>query len=489
MTVARWRSPLGAASLSLLFPGLGEWVVGDRRRAMFVATPALVVLTGGIGFAIGTVMGGGLIALPELLLRPEVLVAIVVIDLVALAYHLAAIADAWLVAHRTAGPRRQRGTGVAAVGVAVILALATLLHGTIAALGLETEAALTAIFPDDPGNAWTIPEASFEPVDSPTPAPSSTATPGATGSPAPTPSPTPTPVPVPAWAKDGRLNLLLVGSDAGTGRWLMRTDTMVVLSVDVESGRAALFGVPRNIVNVPLPKESRGAFADGRFPGMLNALYVYAWGHPDSFPGGDARGFRAVTGAIQELVGVKLDAFVAVDLRGFVKLVDAVDGLWIRVPKALVDERYPKVDGSGYTRISIKAGCQRLSGGMALAYARSRHQDSDYGRMARQQAVLLALRRQLDPVDLLAKAPEMLKIAKDHLWTTVKRADLPDLAELATRVDAGSVETVLFVPPKYGEFLTSAEIKRIRTAVRTVFDDPPEKGSGSGSGGSGKACP
>jgi anionic cell wall polymer biosynthesis LytR-Cps2A-Psr (LCP) family protein len=86
------------------------------------------------------------------------------------------------------------------------------------------------------------------------------------------------------------------------------------------------------MTGVPLAPESAGAFRNGRFPGLLNALYVYAMGHPKAFPGGASRGFRAVTGAVQELVGVRLDGAVVVNLAGFVRLVDALGGLWIDVP-------------------------------------------------------------------------------------------------------------------------------------------------------------
>ncbi|OGO55376.1 MAG: hypothetical protein A2V85_02760 [Chloroflexi bacterium RBG_16_72_14] len=493
------RSPLAAAGLSFVFPGLGEYAAGERRRGVLVATPAFVLITGAVGFVIGTAMGGGGGAVLELLLRPELLIVLVVLDLLALGYHLAAVADAWLVARRRSVAAGRRPGRIAIAGVALILVATSFAHGSLAAIGLETEATLAEVFGGGTGQSgddWSIPDTSFEPEDPPTPEPAATPTatpvgPAGSGEPASpvlTAAPTPTAVPVPAWARDGRLNLLLVGSDAGTGRWMLRTDTMVVLSVDVESGRAAMFGIPRNIVNVPLPPESADAFENGRFPGMLNALYVYAWGHPSAFPGGQARGFRALTGAVQELIGVRLDAFVAVDLRGFVKLVNAFDGLWIRVPERIVDDRYPKVDGSGTTRIVIEAGCHRLSGSMALAYARSRHQDSDYGRMRRQQAVLLALRRQLDPLAVLERAPELLRIAKDHLWTTLKREDLAGLAELAARVDARRVASVRFVPPAYPEYLSTADIKHIRKVVRHVFDDPPAE-SGTGPGGGGKACP
>jgi hypothetical protein len=91
---------------------------------------------------------------------------------------------------------------------------------------------------------------------------------------------------------------------------------------------------------------------------------------------------------------------------------------------------------------------------------------------------------------VLERAPELLRIARDHLWTTVKRTDLASLAELAARVDPDAVQTVLFVPPGYPEYLSTSDIKQIRRMVRHIFDQEPSgSGSGSGSGGSAKACP
>jgi LCP family protein required for cell wall assembly len=372
--------------------------------------------------------------------------------------------------------------------VAVIVATLAL-HGAIELVGYEAYDTLDTVFvPTDGDDGWAIPEPSglddlgaaiddneddvdaTDPLDLPPPAlyPASELL-----DPTPTPSPTPKPKPVTArWAADGRLNMLLIGSDAGPDRWMLRTDTMIVLSIDNKTGRAALFGVPRNLVGVPLPPESAGAFKYGRFPGLLNALYVYAMKHPDRFPGGDARGFRAVTGAVQELVGVRLDSVVVVNLAGFVKLVNALGGLWIRVEERVVDSFYPLEDGSGHIRIDIRAGCQRLSGRMALAYARSRHQDSDYGRMERQQAVLVALARQVDAIRIVPRVRSLLSIAKGNLWMTVKRADIGGLARLAERVDPLRVKRILFVPPAFASHLTTPEINRIRAVVHSALRTP-----------------
>ena len=162
---------------------------------------------------------------------------------------------------------------------------------------------------------------------------------------------------------------------------------------------------------------------------------------------------RAVAGAVQELAGVRLDAMVVVNLAGFVRLVDELGGLWIDIPERLVDSNYPIEDGTAWIHLHFEPGCQHLDGRMALAYARSRHQDSDYGRMRRQQAVLLALRRQVDPVALVPKVPALLKVARDTLWTTIRRQDVRGLASLAARVDPRRVARVLFVPSTYPEHL------------------------------------
>ena len=238
---------------------------------------------------------------------------------------------------------------------------------------METEDTLAAVFRGDdsaadPNGDWAIPEASFGPdeEDSPTPPPTATPAPAIAGVPPsliPTLPPTPSPAPVPDWARDGRLNILLVGSDAGTGRWLLRTDTMVLLSVDIESGQAAMFGIPRNLINVPLAGEDAKAFPDGRFPGLLNALYVYAWGHPWQFPGGDARGFRAVTGAIQELVGVPLDGFVAVDLQGFVRLVNSVERAVDPAPRGALRQPLPQGRRVGLHHDLVQGGLPEARAG------------------------------------------------------------------------------------------------------------------------------
>jgi LCP family protein required for cell wall assembly len=474
-------TPIRAALLSFLLPGLGQWAAGRWLRGLLFVAPLLgLVVLVGLGAAAPRTLLLGVIV------RPEVLVALLVLDGLLFLQRVVAVVDAYRVAAAGRGCRsRARLPRLArlgsAAGLAVLVGASGVVHGGLGYLGARAYGTLDAVFVGDAG--WAIPDfAASSPspspsAPSPSPEPSPIVSPSEPGGSSPSPLPSPSPSPSPSsspspaldWAADGRLDLLLIGSDAGPDRWSLRTDTLIVLSVDVATGRAALFGIPRNLVGVPLPAESAAAFPNGRFPGLLNALYVYAMGHPRFFPGGDSRGFRAVAGAVQELVGVRLDGAVVVNLAGFVRLVDAIGGLWIQVPSRLYDAFYPLEDGSGHIVLDIRPGCRHLDGRLALAYARSRHQDSDYGRMARQQAVLVALRRQLDPLELLPKLPELLDIAGQNLWTTLDPEEIAGLAELAGRVDAGAVRRVLFVPPTYPSQLDDRAIARIRRVVGGIF--------------------
>lgn len=475
---ARPISPGLAATLSFVLPGLGHLRLGAPLAGVLLLVPTLAAVAG-----VSALVLGGPSALLQALVLPQVLLAILVLDVALLLTRGVAVVGAWLMAERravTGIPFRPLSVAL----VVVLLAGTLIVHGAVAAIDYQAYTTLSAVFvqPEN-GDEWAIPAPSASP--SPTPYVSD---PGIVPPPTIQP-PEPTPSPVPDWAADGRLNLLLIGSDAGPGRWSLRTDTMIVLSVDVRTARAALFGVPRNMIGVPLPPESAGAFPNGRFPGLMNALYVYAMGHPDQFPGGAARGFRAVSGAIQELLGVPLDGAVVVNLIGFVQLVKAMGGLWIDVPAWVVDDAYPLEDGSAKIHIAIAPGCQHLKGRMALAYARSRHQDDDYHRMRRQQAVLVALARQADPIGLLPRVTELLDIAKDNLWMTLRREDIRSLAGLAARVDAGSVRAIQFAPPAYPEYLTRNEIHRIRDVARSVFEDWTSEGSSATPAPARKPCP
>jgi LCP family protein required for cell wall assembly len=269
---------------------------------------------------------------------------------------------------------------------------------------------------------------------------------------------------------------------------------MILLEVDIASGRSVMYGIPRNLENVPLPPESANAFPCHCFPypNLLNALWRDAVNRPSAYPyaGSDfSRGFSALEGAIGQYLGLHVDGTVVVNLMGFVNLINALGGLDIYVPAEIKDTQYSRPQDGRDITIDIKSGQQHMDGFTALAYARSRHQDSDYGRMSRQQAVLVALRAQLHPCSLAPKVLDIVGALGSAFWTNMPIDDVGSLLALAEKVGTGNIKNIELVPAVTGNpvgFLTAPRLATVRNIVAHGLDGvPPASGGGSGGGGGG----
>lgn len=469
------HSAVLAAALSFIWPGLGQGWAGARRRALLFAAPMMLLAVG----ALLVVIVQGRARAAGLLIQPGVLVTLLAVNVAVLAYRILAIVDAFRLANRR-WPTPARGqAAIAAILLGVVLGGTLLMHGWIGLVGYKAYDTVVSVFhPAEP---------------TPTPLPTPTLVPGET--PGSTPVPTPIPTPAPVWSDNGRLDLLLVGGDAGPGRWSLRTDTMILLSVDIATGRAAMFGIPRNLFDVPLPDGPAQAFDCRCYTGLLNSLFVYAMAHPATFPGGDdRRGYMAVQDAIAQMTGLQIDGQVVVTLQGFVHLVDALGGLDMTTQDSVYDSHYPDPMSTHDVVVSISRGHHHFDGWHALAYARSRHQDNDYNRMNRQQEVLRALRAQLDPCTLIPRIPELLDIAKTSLWTNIPVDRLPDIFEIGARVKPGTIAQYQFWPPNINEHLDIESVNRIRKMVRSAFlgpvptPDPSSSAAPTPAPGSGSIC-
>jgi len=445
-----------AAVLSFLLPGAGQAWLGAGRRALVFVTPVVLLLVAG-GLVLAT---QGTARTLGLALQPSFLAGFVGGNLLLAGWRIVATIDAYRLA-RTRWPadgnQTLRWVSVAALTLLLLVTVGT--HAGLGYVGYQTYRAVTTVF------------ATPSPEPSPTPAPTPSG-------PSPTPRPlwsaTPAPTPIPEiWSSDGRLDILLMGVDEGIGRFSLRPDAMILLSVDVATGRAALFGIPRYLDNVPLPPKSVNAFPCGCFPGHLNALFRYAEDNPVWFRGADReRGLLATQEAVGAMVGLHLDGRLVVNFIGFIHLVDALGGITVNVPDPLYDPRLPDPYTGGHVAISFSPGVQWMDGFTALAYARTRHQDSDYDRLWRQEWVLLALRRQMNPCTLIPRIPELLQIAGDSVSTNLPVDQLPDLLALLARVDASQVARYQFWPPDITNDLTPDMIALMRSMVRDPFPAP-----------------
>jgi len=169
-----------------------------------------------------------------------------------------------------------------------------------------------------------------------------------------------------------RESVLILGSDARPDELARgevgRTDTLLLLVADRATPRVAMVSVPRDLW-VPIP---------GHGQERVNAAY-------------ELGGSQTARQTVSNLLGQRVDHFAVIGLQGVRDVVDAAGGVDITVAQAIHDDAYP-TDDYGYQTVDIPAGRQHMDGDTALKYARTRHQDSDFGRIARQQQVLSAVR-------------------------------------------------------------------------------------------------
>ncbi|MFD9944978.1 LCP family protein [Nonomuraea sp. NPDC059023] len=251
------------------------------------------------------------------------------------------------------------------------------------------------------------------------------------------------------WNGRDRVNFLLVGGDGAGNRDGVRTDSMTVASVHVQTGNTVLFSLPRNLQHIRFPAGTPMAkhFPNGfqaELPngGLLNEVWKFANDNPQ-VAGGKNKGPRVLMDAIGQTLGLKIDYYALVNMYGFAYLVDAIGGLKIRV------ERDIPWGGLYGTAGTIKAGTRVLSGEEALWYGRSRVGSDDFSRMARQRCVIGAFAQQATPMKVLSNFEKVARAAKRMASTNIPHELLEHLVNLAVKVKGARITSLQFVPPEF----------------------------------------
>jgi LCP family protein required for cell wall assembly len=394
--------------------------------------------------------------------RPGSLAAMMVVNVGLFSFRLIASRDAYFLAGGI--PRRQSSAPLAAgLGVAATLLVPHLVFGYYDAVQYNL---ITTVFQDEDVAAVVS-------SSSPPAAPPATVL----GNGITDPSTTSTATRAPAiWDGLDRLNILLLGGDSGTGRTGIRTDTMIVVSIDPDSGDIAMFSVPRNFARVPLP-PGHGIWECNCFPKLLNDLYIEGAQRPEAFPGPGAPEVNAIKGGIGELLGAPIHYYMLVTLDSFVGIVDALGGVEMDVHFRIVEEIYPHEDGVTVESVVIEPGLQTLDGHFALAYARIRRHADDYARMNRQRCVLEALVKQSNPAEMVRAYPRIAAVLEDTLLTDIPISRLPDFIDLLPKVDTERITTIRFIPPTYVAGLDERgkdipDVDRIRQDVQVAIANP-----------------
>lgn len=396
-------------------PGLGHLAAGRIARAALFGLPAVLVtfLLMGVAVSAGPVRLGGLA------LDDTVLLGLIGLQAVILVWRLAAMGSS-LLNPRLPRPRRR--------DVIPMVLLALLAIGPQTYLGYATNVAreeVGVVFgPSTTGSgAWK--------PGTPTPSPGSSADPAASAGPSVSPSPA---------SATARMNVLLIGVDAGVGRSTFLTDTMIVASLDPVTETVSLLSLPRDMVDVPLPNGS--VYSD-----KINSLLSYARHHPGEFPGSTGDGHDVLMAAIGTLLGLDIEQYAQVDLGGFVAVIDSLGGVDVNVARSFCD---PSYDEYGFTRgFSITAGLHHLNGSQALAYARVRKAsgESDFTRQARQQEIISGARDAVVRGGFLGDPIGFLQAIGKTVATNIPRGTIVPLAQIALRVDRAKTYRAVVTHP------------------------------------------
>ena len=225
----------------------------------------------------------------------------------------------------------------------------------------------------------------------------------------------------------GHLNILLMGIDqrpdeAVAGGDPGRTDSMILVSIDYDNHLVSMVSIPRDgFVVIPGHGNER-----------VNAAYTF--GELDQTGSGPALAERTV----EQLFGIHVDRYALVDIRSMQQVIDTLGGIWIDNTQRLVDTQYPTEDYRTIT-IDIPAGHQLMDGVTAVEYARTRHPDSDYGREARQQQVLVAIRDRALQFDVLPRIPQLLPEIHDLVHTDISLVEAAQLANFGRSLESSQI--------------------------------------------------
>lgn len=233
------------------------------------------------------------------------------------------------------------------------------------------------------------------------------------------------------------INILLLGGDdevTGDDSFL-RTDTMIIVSINLDTRTVAMLSLPRDLyVYIPSGTMQR-----------LNT--AYAIGENIGWTGG---GFGLLRQTIFYNLGLQVHYFARANFSGFEQIIDTLGGVEIAVDCAYedwypVDDFDPArpIEENYYMRL-LPVGYYEMDGQEALWYARTRRVADDFDRGRRQQKLLRAMWRQARANGLVQELP--------NLWgdvTAIVETDLPfdvmlGLLPVALDVDLTDIELFTF---------------------------------------------
>lgn len=253
-----------------------------------------------------------------------------------------------------------------------------------------------------------------------------------------------------------RLNIMIIGSDAGPDRTGTRTDSMAIASIDTVTGKVLLVSIPRNLCRLawkpgtPLAEaypdgwtHSQGdCESSGDGDDLINAIYNdVPILHPDLFPANASSnpGADALALGLQYSLGLPLPYYLLVDLDAFRDLVNAIGGVTVNINTPIpIGGMHDAATGRTVTQYPsawlMPGPDQHLDGQDALWFARGRFSSDDYARIDRQKCMINAIIDQIAPATLLTRYAALAATLQNDVRTNIPESLLDPLAQLGLTI-------------------------------------------------------
>ncbi|MBQ3762061.1 MAG: LCP family protein [Clostridia bacterium] len=243
-------------------------------------------------------------------------------------------------------------------------------------------------------------------------------------------------------------NILLLGVDSRSKKGFAgRTDTMMLMSVDIESHTIRLVSFMRDMyVEIPGNKNNR-----------LNSAYVFGYNKNGR---GSQDGFALLASTLERNFGIRPDAYIVINLSCLVDIIDQLGGVYVDVPDKRVDRVNAVIywynqqvlgmnEKSARQNYLTHGGYQLLNGVQAEAWARYRYSEDDFQRSGRQRQLI------------------------EMLFEKIKGMSVSDLGSFAMK-NMGLIETnlslsdIIALAPSV-MLMKDAEIKQMTIPVRGAY--------------------
>ncbi|RFU38411.1 LytR family transcriptional regulator [Actinomadura logoneensis] len=321
---------------------------------------------------------------------------------------------------------------------------------------------------------------------------------------------------------DGATNILLIGLDsrkdqngdplpravlrqlhAGSARGVneegvggYNTNTLILLHVPNDGGRATAFSIPRD--DYVDYTDAVGPQQHGKIKEAYGVTKAFteerlrARGEQDRHRlerAGREAARKATISTVRDLLGVPVDHFAEVNLAGFYDLATALGGVDVCLNHPVRDV---------YSGADFPAGRRHLDGAQALAFVRQRHglANGDLDRTHRQQAFLAAVTHKLKQDGIfgdLGRMRSLLKVAQKDVVTD-SGWDVLGFAQQAKSLTGGNVEFHTLPIEGFGtigrQSVNLVNPRKIRAMVHDTLNppkQPPATAAGGGAGGGAKA--